>query len=1042
MDRLVFLITTLCFGIQLVNAQQRNFATTGYNTDSGLTANSITDIAQDNTGFLWIATNNGLNRFDGKHFVRFNHVHGDTNSIINNTVSKVVIGGNSDLLIGYGSDGLQRLDRRGRILQTFHNERDAVRSIYTDDDGIIWAGFYSDGLLRIDPKNKTVKKINLIENRNILAVYNTVYDIHEDKEHCLWLATHNGLYRYNKCTDQLLEFPYYTGKMPFPRSDLFLDIAPDENGLWLASWTGGISYFSFNSRSFERFTYYPNERQLPTKNIVTSIVKQGDTLWLATRDRSLLIFDTKSKAFSDVNPLLAEQGFLTLPTVLTSLLLAKDGMLWVGSEDGLFQIDISKPLFPFTRLNVTRTDNLQFYRVKKILEDSITNKIAYAVSFADGLNVIDIRTKTQKNYPVQLGGGEQVQLVNDLLYTGPDSLWVVSRDYVQIFDLTKDRWIDIVQPPQLGKDANIFTLAKPDPQGNIVIATFNNGIFKFNIKDKNYSQIPFSRQPSMFVSDLTFDSNGYLYVGTTDKGVMVSSSTEKRILLRKTESAQSIKSDQISGLHTDRLGNVWVSSRDNGVSRLSFVDSDSLVIENFNNDFLLNLPAYDIIEDAVGDIWAATIKGLVRFTPQSGQTEIFSISDGIKGAYPEYKFSSNGKKLFVSGNGGYYEFYPEKIKATKTHSELVVNTFNVNGLDFDLKQIDSTTYVADLNYDENFLSINFSAINFRNPQALRVLHKLNGVDNSWIPDNQSRNISYSRLEPGNYTLLISMDRPENRSTMTIHIFIRPPFWKKQWFFVLVCALAILIAYLAINAKIVSVKREEQIKTEFNKRLTESQLTALQSQMNPHFIFNSLNSINRYIIKESIHKASDYLTKFAKLIRSILENSVEKSVALEKELKTINLYLELEALRYDNKFEFEIFVDESLNPEIEIPSMIIQPFLENSIWHGILHKDGRGFIKVEVLPAGKELLRVVVIDNGIGRKRAADMKSRTATKNKSYGIELSHERLRILNGSLDTEFIYITDLYDLYGRPEGTRVEILLKYKKGEIRERWLEVNSD
>jgi LytS/YehU family sensor histidine kinase len=201
------------------------------------------------------------------------------------------------------------------------------------------------------------------------------------------------------------------------------------------------------------------------------------------------------------------------------------------------------------------------------------------------------------------------------------------------------------------------------------------------------------------------------------------------------------------------------------------------------------------------------------------------------------------------------------------------------------------------------------------------------------------------------------------------------------------------------------------------------MQALRAQMNPHFIFNCLNSINRYIVKSDQTTASLYLTKFAKLIRLILDNSNSKNVILSQELEALKLYIEMEALRFDKKFSYEIKVEGNLGADtVEVPPLIIQPYVENAIWHGLLHKEENGHLSVRVSQNGGSMLYCVIEDNGVGRERAKELKSKSATSRKSLGMQLTQNRLSLLNKHAELNAsVEIVDLKDENGTAAGTRV---------------------
>lgn len=220
------------------------------------------------------------------------------------------------------------------------------------------------------------------------------------------------------------------------------------------------------------------------------------------------------------------------------------------------------------------------------------------------------------------------------------------------------------------------------------------------------------------------------------------------------------------------------------------------------------------------------------------------------------------------------------------------------------------------------------------------------------------------------------------------------------------------------------RKNENERHQLQHQLSELKIEALRAQMNPHFIFNALNSINRYIIRSDKETASDYLVKFSKLMRLVLENSKSSLVTLRNETDALRLYIEMEQLRFDHKFDYSIEIDPTIDREqTMIPPLVLQPYVENAIWHGLLNKGSEGIVHIKISKAGESQLFCTVEDNGIGRLKAAEMKSRTLGSNKSFGTEITRERIKLLNG--DDKNFRIIDLYDAHQQPAGTRVEITL-----------------
>jgi sensor histidine kinase YesM len=207
------------------------------------------------------------------------------------------------------------------------------------------------------------------------------------------------------------------------------------------------------------------------------------------------------------------------------------------------------------------------------------------------------------------------------------------------------------------------------------------------------------------------------------------------------------------------------------------------------------------------------------------------------------------------------------------------------------------------------------------------------------------------------------------------------------------------------------------------------MQALRAQMNPHFIFNCLSSINRFILKSETEAASDYLTKFSRLIRMVLTNSNKPFISLEDELDMLRLYLDMERLRFKESFDYSIRFTNSIDASnVFVPPLLLQPFVENAIWHGLMHKEGQGHIEIE-LSADKRILTCIISDNGIGRSKASMFKSKSAERQKSLGLRITTERLALLNKSTDEKtFFTVEDISDDKGNVAGTCVILKMNYK--------------
>ncbi len=252
-------------------------------------------------------------------------------------------------------------------------------------------------------------------------------------------------------------------------------------------------------------------------------------------------------------------------------------------------------------------------------------------------------------------------------------------------------------------------------------------------------------------------------------------------------------------------------------------------------------------------------------------------------------------------------------------------------------------------------------------------------------------------------------------------------WKIQtfeWFRLAGILIELLCFSIALALKNQEIEEEKQ---RIQSKLAEAEIAALRSQMNPHFIFNSLSSINNFMLNNDSQQASFYLTKFARLIRLVLENSRTEKVLLANELHALELYLEMEALRFKEKLTYVIQIDPSVSPDfIEIPPLLLQPYVENAIWHGLMHKKQGGTVTINIHQIEENLLHISITDDGIGRERAEELKSRSATREKSFGMQITSERLNAINTIFKTQTrITVEDLTDTEGSACGTKINLMI-----------------
>ncbi len=382
-------------------------------------------------------------------------------------------------------------------------------------------------------------------------------------------------------------------------------------------------------------------------------------------------------------------------------------------------------------------------------------------------------------------------------------------------------------------------------------------------------------------------------------------------------------------------------------------------------------------------------------------------------------------KLWLAHNNGISVFNPNGIQDNKTPPPVYITSIMVNEVNL------STNKHIILTHDENYLTINYNGLSFKDPGHIEYKHKLEGLDTNWIYTNYT-SVNFQGVSPGKYRFVVyAKNNDEHWSTTpaAFEFVIEPAWWQTWWFKLLIVLAIISLSILAFIYRLKLVEKRERLKTLQLTRLSNAELKALRSQMNPHFVFNAINSVQYFITNNDPASSQKYLSKFAKLIRYVVDNSKPAAIPLSRELEALNLYLDLESLRFENKFEYNIIINDNVDIDnIQIPSMLIQPFVENAIWHGLMHKESKGKININISLKDQGII-CIIEDNGIGRKRSREIiKEKNNEFHKSVGMSITQERLDVINQKNNSNFtINVIDLEDGNGKSIGTRVELNLPF---------------
>ena len=422
------------------------------------------------------------------------------------------------------------------------------------------------------------------------------------------------------------------------------------------------------------------------------------------------------------------------------------------------------------------------------------------------------------------------------------------------------------------------------------------------------------------------------------------------------------------------------------------------------------------------DIYVATANGASRLSYNNGHIDsvkIFSTKNGLLSNSVNDICADDSEICFATSEG-----------LTIINMRLLENNSNVpkvyiTGIKCNSRKL-STDSIYSFNYDQNSLQFNFIGICYRLPEDVIYQSRLT-EDQAWL-ETKNTSIDFPSLAPGIYhfQLRAKISNGPWSSSNSFYFIIKPPFWKTYWFLAL-CAfsfiiLAILVARYQLNVS----KRKQQEQLKIKDQMAQLEQQAIQAMMNPHFIFNVMNSIQHYINNNEKHDANLYLTNFARLIRMNLDISSKRYISLDDEITYLEQYLSLETLRFGQRLTYKIDIDPAIDGyETVIPVMLLQPFIENAIWHGILPKKENGHVQVDIKKEKDNMLKIQITDNGIGISVPLENIETGMKTHISQGMKLTQQRLNLI-GKITGHILYI-NVHDAFpgDKYKGTQVEILL-----------------
>ena len=1018
---------------QINNNNPASFST--FRVLQGLKTNDIFPMIQDKAGNLWISCfEGGVCKYDGRSFTNYTTAQG----LSNDDVWSMLEDSKGNLWFGTLLGGLNKFDGKSFTHYTTKEglSSNDVLSILEDKKGNLWFGTGDGGINKYNGETFThyTTKQGLPGNH--------VRTIIEDSKGFLWFATRGGISKFDGKS-----FSNYTTEQGLSNTDVMC-ILQDRNGnFWFSTYGGGVN--KFDGRIFENYSV---EQGLPDGHVYNMLEDRTGNLWFAMYSEYVIKYDGKS--FTQFG---TEQGLSN--SKVHSMLEDKAGNLWFGTNDGLCKYNGKI----FTHFN----SGIGFSQkvIINIHEDKMGD--LWMGIYGDGIKKFD--GKSVIHYTTEQGLSDN--RVMCLLKDSNEVLWIGTH-FGGLNKFDGNSFIHFENFPQ---NTGIWTMLK-DSKGNIWIGT-SKGLYKFD--GKNFTHFGTAQGLSWeSIISICEDKNGNLWLGTELDGVInkldLSAAETGQYSFTHYDIKQGSGLSLVYSIIEDKTGTLWFGTSNGGVIKF---DGKSFT-RYTTAQGLSNNSVNSIVEDKTGTLWFLTENGLCRMplhenndveNSKRGHRQIslfktYLHADGFFGVGSHYNSMILGRDGNIwAGAGNWLTCYhpegdiPDTIPPQIKLRGISLFNENINWLNLEKKK-DTTLILGNgtrfrnfdfsgltpwynqpedlqLAFNNNYITFQFIGITTNRPKEVRYRYFLDGLDENWSTITDKPEATYNDLPPGNYTFKVKAVNGEGywSNEYNYPFTIRAPWWQTLWFRIAlsICLVALFYGLLRwrfhqkFRIQLENSEKEKRL-AELQLKTTELEMQALRAQMNPHFIFNSLNAINRFILQNNKARASEYLTKFSRLVRLILQNSQASLITLESEIESLELYLEMEVLRFNYHFAYKISFPNDLDIEVlKVPPLIIQPYAENAIWHGLMNKEEKGHLGIEIYLQDDNILCCKITDDGIGRKKAAELKSKSGSTHKSMGMRITADRIAMLQQNKQSEAtIKITDLTLPDGSAGGT--EVLLK----------------
>jgi ligand-binding sensor domain-containing protein len=1011
------------------NAYSQQFPNIQFNyltEKEGLSNSNVSWITQDNEGFIWIGTEDGLNRFDGYRVRHFFHDPGNENSLVNNCIYRVMVD-KADRLWITTREGMSVYEKKtGKFRNFRHNpadntslDNDQYMSVFTNTDNSAWVTttsslYYFDSSCSYKKAPAVDKPINAYQR------------LTPDRRGNLWADNREHIFLIDKrMMSTARTFGPFSGNV----ESIYQD---SQFQYWIGSFGGGLMKFDPANGKVV------NVRLASASMVIHCITEWWDqhhARWLVVAsDHGLILVDPVSLESKEYNFHTGFVQHIPANNDVSHVYVDRQNILWVATEaGGVYYAEPSRQLFDLWNISNSGTPgtsvsdwiysisevtygywmsrwinpNLYYFNKEGVLKDSLTS----------------ITTASGKLFPLS-DSLKPYYVCND----GDSILWFTTNEYLIHLDLNSKKAL-LYKPPDAEPFTGLRTITKVNDHCWWIRTRNNgpNGIYVFNPLSGKFTDhfttgcntcvarellcIYLSHSKDIY---LTAVGNGILKFDPHTGHFMTVFKFQGKDLLQHSNSFESLAEDQ--------KGILWIASY-TGLFALDPVSRK--IVRDYTSDKLLGgVEISGIIFDDQQNAWLNTDRGIFYLLHTTGELRRLTITQGLTNN-SNGSFQQGNDHSIYSGIQGYVlrinpsEILkrPNETPAVHFSEATVMDVSRLFGFNSDKKQLV-------IQPGQNRFSLDFAVMNYDGDN--QYYYKLDGAMDNW-QQNENGHLSFYSLSPGKYTLHVrggNQFRDSPGSEDDVAIIVQPYWWQTTWFKLSCLVFAIAIATVLIRRRIIHIRHEAS----FKQKIAETEMMALRSQMNPHFIFNSLNSIENFMMQNEKRLASNYLNKFARLIRAILDSSRNELVPVVKDIEALRLYVDLEQLRFNHKFCFKLHVDPPLlSGDYKVPALLIQPYVENAIVHGLAHSERDDLSLTVSAILEEEYIHYRIEDNGIGRQQSSLYNQQKRAHHKSVGLTITEERINIFNSKHNANGrVVITDLYDENDVASGTRVDILIK----------------